>query len=184
MATENDLRLAWQAERDGRLGTRDVLITLAILASRPGERWAESARRLLVASRPRHWLAGYANLDAARTDPRVVAAGARLRATFPPARVERMLLRSAALTGTYTGRNVPLRLIIRELLGPDSLIGTRAASRSPARDPGRSGVVVRVPDALGPLVGLYLTVSLALRTSLEAAEAGAEPARPWRARSA
>ncbi len=60
MATAIDdlLRLAWQAEWDGKPGLRDALLTLAVVdGGTENAVLAERCRRLLVARRPDHWFA-------------------------------------------------------------------------------------------------------------------------------
>ena len=72
MPVDDLLRLAWQADRDGRPGTRDALLMLAIAESGPGEAvMAERCRRRLISRQPDHWLASFPTLPGPSdaTDP-------------------------------------------------------------------------------------------------------------------
>ena len=60
MAAEDLLRLAWEAEHDGRRALRDALLTLAVAESGPDDAWAERCRARLVAERPDHFLGEFA----------------------------------------------------------------------------------------------------------------------------
>ena len=136
MAAEQDLRLAWWAQRVGRSGTRDVLLTLAAAASVPDDAWASRCRLRLIATRPDHWFAPYPTLSLALDDSGVVAAMSRLRASFPPARVDNLLLRYEALAGPHLGRLVPMSVVLDDLIGPGILVATgRRKRRQPARVP-------------------------------------------------
>jgi hypothetical protein len=126
MMPDDDLRLAWQAARDGRLGMRDALLTLAVASSGLGDRpWAERCWRWLVAHRPAHPFAKYPTLAEALADPRIIATIGRLRTAFPPLRVRWLLQRADVLRGAYTGRRASLSIILDDLLGADGLRATR-----------------------------------------------------------
>ncbi len=146
MAAEDVLRLAWQADRDGRPGMRDALLTLAVAESGPdGAVAAERCRRKLVAGRPDHWFAPFPTLGQALANARVARALDRLRATFPEARVRRLLMRGDVRRGPYRGRP-SLSLILDDLLGP----GPGAVQEPP------------LPDDHAELFRFYLNVLLAI----------------------
>ncbi|MBX6316062.1 MAG: hypothetical protein IRY99_24590, partial [Isosphaeraceae bacterium] len=147
---EDDLRLAWQAARDGHKGRRDILLTLAAAAGGTAcAPWARRARDWLVAARPDHPFARTPTLEQARGDPRVVALLIRLRKIYPPPRVRWLLLRSAASRGPYTGRSIALSAILDDLFGappprPRRRSRSGAASRSPGDRPRPTlGTVIR-----------------------------------------
>jgi|GEM_PF-4477125 len=117
MSAEQFLRLAWLAEREGRATMRDALMTLAVAESGPEEAvLAERCRKQLIAKRPDHWFASFPTCGQALGHSRVKGAVERLRATFPPIRVERMLLRGEVCRGPYTGRSAPLSTLLEDLL--------------------------------------------------------------------
>jgi hypothetical protein len=119
MSAKDLLRLAWQADRDGQAALRDALMTLGVVESGPGEVVAaERCRRWLITTRPDHWLASFQTLGQALGHPHVVQAIGRLRATFPAARVQHLLLRNDAARGPYTGNPAPSALLLDELLAP------------------------------------------------------------------
>lgn len=129
------LRLAWDAERDGRPGRRDVLLTLALASAGPEDAWwAARCRDRLVASHPDHIIAPYATLAEALEDPRVASAIRGLRQAFPPCRIESLILRSDARRGPYLGPTSSVRLIIGDLFGPVLPAGSRrdSAAEPPA----------------------------------------------------
>jgi hypothetical protein len=129
MSAEDSLRLAWQAARDGRMGMRDALLTLAVAEKGPAEaRWAARCWNLLVTTRADHLFARFATREQALADPRVAERLRLLRAVYPPTRVERLLDRAAMLRGTYTGRRVSLPVVIEELFGPQGPRRERSAS--------------------------------------------------------
>ncbi len=68
------LRLAWEADHDGRTRLRDSLMTLAVAESRPSDIWAERCRARLVADRPDHFFARFPTVALALEDSRVVEA--------------------------------------------------------------------------------------------------------------
>jgi hypothetical protein len=148
MAAEDVWRLAWQADRDGRPGMRDALLTLAVAESGPDVAVAaERCRRKLIAGRPDHWFAPFPTLGQALANDRVARALDRLRATFPEARVRRLLMRGDVRRGPYRAGRPSLSLILDDLLGP-----LPGASQGPA-----------IPeDDRDGLVNFYLRVLLAI----------------------
>jgi hypothetical protein len=120
MAVDSALRLAWQAGREGRLGMRDALITLALAESGPADAvWSGRCWHWLLGSRTDHFFAPFGSLEEALADGRVRARLKKLKESYPEARVQRMLERAAVLRGTYTGRKPRLRTLLEELLGPE-----------------------------------------------------------------
>jgi hypothetical protein len=117
MAAEDLLRLAWEADHDGRHALRDALLTLAIAESDPGDDWPERCRARLISERPGHYLGDYPSVRQALHDPRVIASRDRLRRKYPAERVRWLLLRAQAARGTYTGRVESLEAMIEDLAG-------------------------------------------------------------------
>jgi hypothetical protein len=111
------LRLAWEAEHDGRSKLRDALLTMAVTESSPGDDWAERCRTRLLQDRPDHFLGQFPTIAGALSDPRVLDARERLRAKYPPARVDSLLLRASARRGPYLGRVESLEAMIEDLVG-------------------------------------------------------------------
>ena len=118
MSAEDSLRLAWEADRQGRRKLRDSLLTLAVVESGPEDSWAERARARLVADRPGHYLADFPGVRRALADPRVAEARDRLRAKYPEARIQGLLVVARAARGPYTGRQESLEIVLEELIGP------------------------------------------------------------------
>jgi hypothetical protein len=118
MAAEDLLRLAWEADHDGRHALRDALMTLAITESGPEDDWPERCRTRLLAERPDHYLGEYSSVRQALKDPRVIASRDRLRRKYPAERVRWLLLRAQVGRGTYTGRVESLGAMIEDLAGP------------------------------------------------------------------
>ena len=172
---EDLLRLAWQVGSEGKPGTRDALLTLAVAESGAGEAvLAERCRRLLVARQPGHWFASTATVGQALTHPRVAGALTKLKAMFPPVRVQRLLLRFDAAHGPYTGSPTPLGRVLQGLsLAPDE------PAVAPARPAGEPATPLPRPRALpfpgtatpadpdGAIGALYLAVLLALAVLLQ-----------------
>ena len=118
MTAEDDLRLAWQAERDGRPSMRDALLTLAAAACGPSQAdLAARCRVRLIASRPDHVFAAFPNLDDALADPRVGVFLRKLRRLFPEGRVRSLLRKSAVRRGPFTGRAESLPAMLDDLFG-------------------------------------------------------------------
>ena len=111
---EDLVRLAWQSEIEGKPGTRDALLTLAVAEGDVDELvLAEKARRVLVLRRPDHWFASPAPMSQWMDNPQVVTTLSKLRAMFPPVRVRHMLMRGAAQRGPFSGRVAsPSRLLL------------------------------------------------------------------------
>jgi hypothetical protein len=136
MATGDLLRLAWEAEHDGRTRLRDALLTLAVAESKPGDSWAERCRTRLVSERPDHYLGRFATISQALGHPQVVEALERLRIKYPPARVQSLLLRACARRGPYLGRVESLDAMIEDLAGPSAAAeNVRRDAPQPSRGP-------------------------------------------------
>lgn len=164
-SAEDALRLAWRADRDGRAGMRDALLTLALAESGPDDAVAaERCRKFLVAGRPHHWLASFPTLGQALAHPRVAGEIRLFRAMYPPVRVRHLLRRSDVLLGPYTGRRVPRARILDDLFGPRTPRQAPAGDSPPSALPfatGSAGTVER-PDDPEDLSVFYLTVLLAI----------------------
>lgn len=181
MAAEDDLRLAWQAARDGRPGMRDVLLTLAVASQdAAGAPWADRCRRHLVRARPGHPFTKHATLAQALVDPDVIEKLRQLRELFPPTRVLRLLQRADVLRGTYTGRRVSATILVEELLGPEPALRSRAQRPRQPRQPHVLPPRERDADSDGALASFYLTVLIAiamlLACTLEASDHGSRAA--------
>ena len=164
MASDVELRLAWHADRAGRRGLRDSLLTLAATGAAPGEAWAVRVRDRLVTDRPDHWLASITTIALAMADPRVASARGRLRSIHPPARIDRHLVRDEVAAGPYTGRRAPLSAILDDLIGPDP---TKALARGAIPFPNA--------PAAHDLVAVHLAYLLAI--ALVSAVRESSPAR-------
>jgi hypothetical protein len=180
---EDLLRLAWQVAGEGKPGTRDALLTLAVAESGIDDAvLAERCRKLLVGHRPDHWFASAVLLSQALDRAPVSEVLAKLRAMFPPVRVRHLLMLGDSRRGPYTGQSVPLTRIIEDLAPLPRPIPTRnrASARAStsahalpfpgavpasakAADTSRSDEAV--PDAA--LVALYGSVLLAMAMLLK-----------------
>jgi hypothetical protein len=179
-AVEDLLRLARQAEREGRPGTRDALLTLAVAESLADEpALAERCRGLLTARQPNHWFATADTHAEALGRAGVVDALAKLRAMFPAVRVQRLLLRADALRGPYTGRRVSLTRILGGLTVPPPRARTPISRRDldphphalpfPLASAPRPAGSVHEGEDIDPdgsLVALYWSVLMAMATLL------------------
>jgi hypothetical protein len=137
MSAEEFLRLAWHADRDGRPGMRDALLTLAAAESGPtDEVLAERCRKRLVAGRPEHWFAAFPTVGEALAHPKVAWALGELRASYPEVRVRRLLLRGEARLGPYTKRPRSLSRVVDDLVGGSDRPrrGAAGASDAPVED--------------------------------------------------
>lgn len=168
---EDLLRLAWQVGGEGKPGTRDALLTLAVAESGAGDAvLAERCRRLLVARQPGHWFASTATVGQALTHPRIAGALTKLKAMFPPVRVQRLLLQFDAAHGPYTGGPTPLVRVLQGLsLAPEESpvapVRTAAPRSQPRALPFPGAATPADPD--GAIGALYLAVLLALAVLLQ-----------------
>ena len=136
MAAGDLLRLAWEAEHDGRAQLRDSLLTMAIVESGPGDAWAERCRTRLLADHPGHFLAKFPSVGLALVDDRVVQARERLRVKYPPAKVQSLLLRAGVRRGPYLGRVESLDAMLEDLAGPSAEAeNVRRDAPEPSRGP-------------------------------------------------
>jgi len=102
---EDLVRLAWQSEVEGKPGTRDALLTLAVAESGVEDLvLAEKARRVLVMRRPDHWFASPVPMSQWMDNPEVINVLGKLRTMFPRVRVRHLLMRGDAQRGPYSGR--------------------------------------------------------------------------------
>jgi hypothetical protein len=192
---EGLLRLAWEAEAEGRPRLHDALLTLVVAESGPDDAvLAERCRRRLVARQPDHWYATTATLGQILANERVAKALAKLRATFPPVRVQRHLLRFNTLRGAFEGGQPPLERVLQDLhlaptrrRPPAEVVPERTAptsSTSGGRDRSRGGVrALPFPgrpeasgsgtdsgssnDPDGSVAAMYLSVLLAMAVLLQ-----------------
>lgn len=169
MSVEDDLRLAWQADLDGRVGRRDALLTLAAAGALPETPWLARCRDRLVRSRPDHLFSRFPTVSAALADPRVVGALAKIRAIYPPGKVRHLVFRDAVRRGPWTGRRPSMAVILADLfptLPPRRVLG-RAALHSARHDvpespptPAPSPLPARA--AAGSALRFYLEVLMAV----------------------
>jgi len=130
------LRLAWEAEHDGRIRLRDSLLTLAVAESGPSDTWAERCRTRLIQDRPDHFFGRFSTVSLALQDPRVIDARDRLRAKYPEARIHWLLLKARAARGPYLGRPESLDAMIEDLAGPTAEVeNVRRDTAQPSRGP-------------------------------------------------
>ena len=157
---EDLVRLAWQSEVEGKPGTRDALLTLAVAESGVDEFvLAEKARRVLVARRPDHWFAGPVPMSQWMGNPQVVSVLTKLRAMFPPVRVRHMLMRGDAQRGPYSGRVESPAILLLDLVPsptpPRPHIKPKASKASVKAVPERS-------KSQDDVVAFYWSVLLAM----------------------
>lgn len=103
LALEALLRLAWQADRDGRVNRRDALLTLAAAEAPADAPWRECCRLRLARSRPDHPFATFPSLTAALADSRVTRGLRKLRDSYLPGRLRSLLALDAIRRGPFTG---------------------------------------------------------------------------------
>ena len=188
-AVEDLLRLAWQADVDGRPGMRDAILTLTVAECGPADAvLAERCRKLLAARRPDHWFATSATLGQALSHKKVIEALARLRATFPPMRVARLLMKGAVLGGPFLGRPLPLSRVLCDLsLEPedratkDKHLSSRPLETARALPFPGAATTNGPADSSGPdpaLIALYWSVWVAMAALLSTVvEASARESR-------
>lgn len=111
------IRLAWEADHDGRSRLRDGLLTLAVAESTPSDAWAQRCRAKLIAGHPGHFLGSFASIAEALGDPRVVEATDRLRLKYPEVRIRSLLQRARASRGPFLGRAESLDAMLEDLAG-------------------------------------------------------------------
>lgn len=165
MSASDELRLAWQAHREGRAGRRDALLTLAVASGYPqGAPWAGAVRDYLVAAHPGHLFSGSHHVDESLADRRVIAGLKKLREVFPTARVRSLVRRDDVLRGPYSGTRGAIRYLVDDLLAP-----SRGHSRGPlklgatgATGPAAAPPVSAEPSTPDPIVAYYLNVLLAI----------------------
>ncbi len=158
----DELRLAWEAHREGRTTRRDALLTLSVAGLRRDHRQrAKEIAGFLVASRPDHLFAGFERLDKALADPRVKSSLDRLRITFPPGRVRSLVARSNASRGPYTGRIPSIDAMIREMTTvPRKKIHAKLGITSPTF----GGEGLGFPPDADPRLKFYLSTLVATAT--------------------
>ena len=173
MAAEDDLRLAWIAHREGKSARRDALLTLAVAsAGMGGADWVDRVRAFLVATRRDHLFSRPGPLDEALSDSRVIAAIVRLRQSFPPDRVTRLVGRDAVARGPFPGRPGTLAAMLDDLLAPARVprvrevvrLGLAGSRPIPAGALGPLGPATPksagLPESTEPVLSFYLTVLL------------------------
>ena len=167
---EDLLRLALQADGEGRPGTRDALLTLAVAESFADDpTLSERCRSLLTARQPDHWFATSSTHALALGQSRVIHGLARLRAIFPPVRVERLLLRGNALRGPFSRRPLPLPQVLDALsvpppaAAPPEPLPHALRFPEPSIEPTRRAGGV---DPDGALVALYWSLLVAMAVLL------------------
>ncbi len=150
MSTEDDLRLAWQADRDGRPGRRDALLTLAAAQAPSEARWLSRCRARLIERHPDHLFARFSSIAEARAHPKVAYALEQLRELYPPGKVANLVRRDEVRRGHWTGDRPPLSVVL------DDLFGNRArrqlghsvpVRREPRRSASPSRVAVMTSEA-------------------------------------
>ncbi len=157
---EDLVRLAWEADQEGRLSMRDALLTLTVTEGSRGLGGAvlgERFRRHLIAQRPDHWLASFPTVGQALGHPRVAAAVDRLRASYPAVRVQRLLLRAEAGRGPFRHPNRSLQRVIDDLLGNTQSVGATTSAALPFTN--ASGSNEPIP---AEFLTYYLSVLLAI----------------------
>jgi hypothetical protein len=176
MATtvEELLQLAWQSDVEGRPGTRDALLTLAVAEGGVDDIvLAEQCRRVLVARRPGHFFATPAPLSQSLDRPQVVDTIDKLRNMFPPVRVRHMLMRGAAQRGPFTGGAIAPTLLLLDLAPsptpPPPHIRPRVQEPTPRPLPFLPPILSQAEEDDEPsnLVAMYWSVLLAMALLLK-----------------
>jgi hypothetical protein len=164
MAADEVLRLAWFADRDGRAGRRDALVTLALtVGAAENAAWTERARAWLIARRPDHVFAAFPTIEAALANEQVAEALMRLGRIYPPGRVRWLLQRAAVRQGPYTGRRESLAIVLDDLFRSRKQAGDHSG-RGAASD----GSTPPLSDETrAELTTFYLTVLLAIAVLLD-----------------
>lgn len=115
MSMEDDLRLAWQANRVGKHGRRDALLTLAAVQAPADTPWLPTCRARLIETHPDHIFARFTTLSEALEHPRVDYALEKLRALYHPGKVANLVRRDEVRRGPWTGQRPPLSRILNDL---------------------------------------------------------------------
>lgn len=167
------LRLAWLADREGREGTRDALLTLAMSATPSNSKLKLpadfNARCQSVLSRrlPEDWFDNTEITCLRVKNERVARALAKLRLMFPTIRVRRLLMRAEILQGPYSPNPPRVDQILRDskLLKPFPKHSILFNNPSFLPFPGtRSGSAEVDPNE--ELLALYWSVLLAMAVLL------------------
>ena len=168
------IRLAWEAEHDGRSRLRDALMTLAVAEGDPETPWARRFRDRLIDARPDHFLAGFSTVAGALQDPRVVEARDRLRLKYPPVRVQSLLLRARAARGPYLGRVESIEAMIEDLVGPVEAGAGSEYLRKHAAEASRGPTRWNRAGLTSPLVLAYSPIGPGPLNSADWPESGPE----------
>lgn len=168
---ENLIRLAWHVGADGRPGTRDALMTLAVAESGADDAvLAERCRRVLVTRQPDHWFATSSTIGQALTRPKVAVALVKLRAMFPPVRVRHLLVKEGTRRGPFTENPPSITAILHDIARSKDYPQARPKVAATARSlpfPNATATRAHNPDPDGKLTVYYLTVLLAIAVLLE-----------------
>lgn len=172
MSVEDDLRLAWQADRDGRAGRRDALLTLAAAGAQPDAPWLAPCRARLIRSRPNHLFSRFESVAEARAHPKVAYALEKLRALYPAGKVANLVKRDEVCRGLSNGRRVPMSIILDDLLGSvrrrrrvSRLGQTRSLAPRPPKVPALAETHARVRFSLSVLWTLAILLEMVRRES-------------------
>ncbi len=172
------IRLAWEAEHDGRVRLRDALMTLAVAEGDPEAPWAGRFRDRLVDIRPDHFLAAFPNVAGALQDPRVVEARDRLRLKYPPLRVQSLLLRARAARGPCLGRVESIEAMIEDLAGSVEAGAGTENVRKHAAEPSRGPTRWSRAGLPSPLMLAYSSMGPGPSASADWPDAESEPESP------
>jgi hypothetical protein len=167
MLAEDELRLAWHAHREGHVGRRDALLTLAVADAGPDDEvWAERFRRWLIHRRPDHCFAAFPTRRHALADPGVLAVLRRVRRTHPPIRVRHLLLRGEAQRGPYHEEKESVWSLVESILAPSAHERSLSAVSQRRAEPWRPDL----PQRAGLLL-LSVLLALALAESKDGVRA-------------